>query len=428
MPWSAGVFTRQYGSSGWQNDKNAGTKILASRHDTNDDDLATGISACVAKDGTNQPLANLPMGGFHHTGVSDATSLDQYASAKQLQNSAFTWLTTVSGTDTITASASAAPSAYVAGQAFRFVAAGSNATTSPTLNINSLGAKSIKKDGALAVAAGDLPSGSVIEVVYDGTNFQLSRPSEINGGIQYLATVGGTVDAITATALFSPGAYAAGQTFRFIAAGANTSTTPTLNISSLGAKTLVRNGALALAPGDIQSGAIITVTYDGTNFQVTGGISSLRQSASVATTSGTSIDFTSIPAWVKRITVLLNGVSLSGTTNLRVQLGVGGVPESATYSSGEGRIVSPSTAAYNTNGASGFDAQDAAGVRNIYGSFVFENFSGNTWLARWVLFNDALFIATGCGVKSLSGTLNMVRLTNSGADTFDAGAASLLWE
>jgi hypothetical protein len=68
-------------------------------------------------------------------------------------------------------------------------------------------------------------------------------------------------------------AYAAGQTFRFIAAGANATTSVTLNINSIGAKAVTKNGTTALAIGDIVSGAIVEVTYDGTQFQISSQIS-----------------------------------------------------------------------------------------------------------------------------------------------------------
>ena len=81
-------------------------------------------------------------------------------------------LSSVAGTDTITASAPAAITAYAAGQRFSFVASATN-TSAVTLNINGIGAKSVTKDGATALAAGDIASGAVCVVVYDGTQFQL---------------------------------------------------------------------------------------------------------------------------------------------------------------------------------------------------------------------------------------------------------------
>lgn len=59
MSWNgSGVFTRTYGATGWTNDANAGTLILASRHDTNDDDLSTGINACLTRNNEAKPTAN----------------------------------------------------------------------------------------------------------------------------------------------------------------------------------------------------------------------------------------------------------------------------------------------------------------------------------------------------------------------------------
>ena len=86
-----------------------------------------------------------------------------------------------------------------------------------------------------------------------------------NTGI-YASTVGGTVDAITLT-LFTPiTAYVAGLECLFIASGANTGAT-TVDVSSLGVKSITKNGATALSAGDIASGAMVRIVYDGTRFQ-----------------------------------------------------------------------------------------------------------------------------------------------------------------
>lgn len=140
------------------------------------DDIATALTASLAKDGQTTPTANLPMATYKHTGVGTATATTDYARADQVQNSALQYLSSVSGADTITASASITPAAYAAGQTFRFISAGAN-TGAATLNVSSLGAKSIKKQGTNALAAGDIASGALVEVTYDGTNFQLTTPS-----------------------------------------------------------------------------------------------------------------------------------------------------------------------------------------------------------------------------------------------------------
>jgi hypothetical protein len=115
------------------------------------------------------------MGGFIHTNVGNATVRANYASAAQVQDGVITYLTSVSGTDTITAVGAVGMTAYVTGQKFTFIAAGAN-TGAATININSIGAKAITKNGATALSAGDLASGAAIDVVYDGTQFQLVSP------------------------------------------------------------------------------------------------------------------------------------------------------------------------------------------------------------------------------------------------------------
>jgi hypothetical protein len=90
----------------------------------------------------------------------------------QVQSTVTKLLTSVSGTDTITAVGAPVLSAYAAGQMFYFVAAGDN-TGAVTLNIDSLGAKAVTRDGSVALAAGDIKSGEVVVVVYDGTRFQV---------------------------------------------------------------------------------------------------------------------------------------------------------------------------------------------------------------------------------------------------------------
>jgi len=139
-------------------------------------DMATALTQSISSDGQTTPTGNLPMGGYNHTNVADATVRASYASAGQVQDSAFTFLTSPSGTNTMTAAASLGMSAYVTGQRFFFVSPSTN-TSACTLNINAIGAKAITKQGTTALVAGDIVSGAVIQVVYDGTEFQLVSPA-----------------------------------------------------------------------------------------------------------------------------------------------------------------------------------------------------------------------------------------------------------
>ena len=150
-----------------------GTTISSTWANNTLNDIGSAMTASLAYDGQTVPVANLPMGSYIHTGVGNATARTNYASAAQVQDSTLTYLTSISGTDTITALAPVSMSALAAGQTFRFIAAGANTTTAVTLNINSIGAKNITKNGTTALAIGDIPSGSIVVVVYDGTQFQL---------------------------------------------------------------------------------------------------------------------------------------------------------------------------------------------------------------------------------------------------------------
>jgi hypothetical protein len=148
-----------------------GTVISSTAFNALTADLATGLSTALTKDGQTTPTANLPMGTFKFTGLSAGSAATDSANIAQVQNSFGSFLT-VAGTDTITATVSPSLTAYAAGQMFAFVAANTN-TGAVTINISSLGAKSITKTGTTALVAGDLTANYLYVVVYDGTQFQV---------------------------------------------------------------------------------------------------------------------------------------------------------------------------------------------------------------------------------------------------------------
>lgn len=165
----SGTFERTHD---WTTDAGNAVNITASRMDAEHDAFATGLSSCIVKDGQTTITANLPMGGYRHTGVGNASARDQYASAAQIQDGALIYGGTSSGTNTITCSLTPAITAYVTGMVIRFVAGGAN-TGAATINVNSVGAKDIKKDVSSALVANDIVTGQLVTLVYDGTNFQL---------------------------------------------------------------------------------------------------------------------------------------------------------------------------------------------------------------------------------------------------------------
>ena len=175
-----------------------GTTISSTWANTTLSDIATALTGSVASDGQTTPSANLPMGTYAHTGVGNATVRTMYASAGQVQDGVLTYLTTVSGTNVITAVGAVGMTAYATGQKFTFISAGAN-TGAATLNINSIGAKAITKNGSTALSADDIASGAAIEVFYDGTQFQLI--SSTAGTVAYATAAGtaGTAGAIANT-------------------------------------------------------------------------------------------------------------------------------------------------------------------------------------------------------------------------------------
>lgn len=185
MPWSAGTFTRTNGTySGatvWNQDELNGFDILSTRHDGHDQDIATGINACLTKDGQNTPTANLSMGGFLHTNVASGTARTHYASVAQVQDGGIIWGGTSGGTaNAQTLTPTIAIPAYVAGQTFRFIAGATN-TGSATLQISGLASPKtiLSANTGVNIVAGNITSGRLYTVVYDGTNFQLLNESKV---------------------------------------------------------------------------------------------------------------------------------------------------------------------------------------------------------------------------------------------------------
>jgi hypothetical protein len=151
---------------------------------------------------------------------------------------------------------------------------------------------------------------------------------------------------------------------------------------------------------------------------------------SVASTSGTSIDFTGIPSWVKRVTVMFSGVSTNGTSFITVRLGSGGTPQSTGYlvsSSSIGNGGAPAT----NNTTSGFGLYTNSASYAVSGQIVFSNLSGNTWVGAANANYSNIIAATmlTAGMVALSGTLDRIRITTvNGSDTFDAGSINILYE
>jgi microcystin-dependent protein len=171
----SGTFTKTHS---WVADAANGIKIRADRHDANDTDFTNGINNCITKDGQNSATNNLPMNGNIHTGVGNATARNNYLAMGQFQDGSGVYVATTGSANTYVANLSPSVTAYVAGQKFLLNINATN-TGASTINFNAVGAKSIVKNGATALQGGELVSGRLYTIIYDGTNFQVVNPTPL---------------------------------------------------------------------------------------------------------------------------------------------------------------------------------------------------------------------------------------------------------
>jgi hypothetical protein len=149
------------------------------------------------------------------------------------------------------------------------------------------------------------------------------------------------------------------------------------------------------------------------------------------TTSGTSIDFTGIPSWVKRITVSLAGVSTNGSSNLLLRLGTSSGFTTTGYTS-SAAVISSAPAYANSFSSAGLVLGGMTATSVVEGVFSIVNHNGNVWLLSGTTSRtDGVVFLTGyvCGGHTLASALDRIRLTTvNGTDTFDAGSVNIMYE
>jgi hypothetical protein len=147
----------------------------------------------------------------------------------------------------------------------------------------------------------------------------------------------------------------------------------------------------------------------------------------VATTSGTSIDFTSIPSWVKRVTIMFNGVSTSGTSPFLIQLGAGSVTVTGYISTGQSIVAG--VGGGNVSSTAGMIIYSSAATGISSGHMLLTSMGSDLWINSHTLKFSTTVGLFGGGNVTLGGTLDRVRLTTvNGTDTFDAGSVNILYE
>ena len=210
----------------------------------------------------------------------------------------------------------------------------------------------------------------------------------------------------------------------------STDTSGTLNIvtgSGSGANAITIDASQAVTmPGTLAVTGAQTIggnlTVTGT-LTATGGVSGgIRSGTAVASTSGTSIDFTSLPTGIKRITVMFSGVSHNGSTAFNdqfiIQLGAGSVTTSG--------YVSTCVTTAATTGL--LLTNSVAGAATFSGVWTIALIGSNTWSQSGNISGNGS-CQYSAGTIALGGTLDRVRITTvGGTDTFDAGTINILFE
>ena len=190
MSYSSGTFTRPVSSYVFD------TVISETSINSEMDGIATGLTKCLLKDGTQTVTANIPMATYKFTGLGAGSAATDSANLGQVQAQAYAWGGTAGGTaDALTLTPTPAITAYAAGQRFVFLAGASPNTGAATVAISGLATKTIQRNEA-ALAAADIVAGKLYEITYDGTQFQLCP-------IQTAVTLAGT-ETLTNKTLTAP--------------------------------------------------------------------------------------------------------------------------------------------------------------------------------------------------------------------------------
>lgn len=277
-----GIFEKTYS---WVQDQINGIKIRADRHDVNDTDFTNGINNCLTKDGQNAATANLPMATFKHTSVGNATARNQYLAMGQQQDASGVYYATTGSANAYVLTPSPAITAYAEGQRFYIKANFTNSAAS-TIAISGLTTKALTKNGTTAIASGDIVSGTIYEIEYDGTQFQILNsniPSNLSvatlavsgvSNLTGLVTLGAAVNEFKGTNIAS-----ATTTDIGAAVGNFVHITGTVTITGLGT---IQAGTRR----EVVFDGILTLTHNGTSLILPGA-------ANITTAAGDSATFES---------------------------------------------------------------------------------------------------------------------------------------
>lgn len=187
---------------------------------------------------------------------------------------------------------------------------------------------------------------------------------------------------------------------------------------------LQSNGTTQL---QVDSTGVALKSGGSTQFTVasTGAYGQLKQGTAVTTTSGTLVDFTSIPTWVKRITVVFNNVSLAASNELWVRLGTAGT---GIYTSGYKCGAGSSAGTGYASDVAVAMTSALSSAQFVSGSLTMYNVSGNNWSGNFQVTRYSSNGYQGAFGITLDGPITTVRVMDSAGGTFDSGTINIFYE
>jgi hypothetical protein len=291
-------------------------------------------------------------------------------------------------------------------------------------------------DGGTWIAASAASQAIMVEYEYTATAGQTTFTGADDNALTLSYTAGSIIVTLNGVVLDASDYTASNGNSVVLAVGASAG--DELNVRAFSTFDIANHYTQAQADALLAAKASLTGTETLTNktiqsSTIQGG--ALTLATAVASTSGTSIDFTSIPSWVKRITVMFSEVSTNGTSAPQIQLGDSGGFETSGYLGSSTGVTNTNvssevfTSGFGIGGGTGF----WAGTVIVSGavSISLLNASNNTWAASGIVSRSDATATTylAAGAKSLSATLDRVRITTvNGTDAFDAGTINIMYE
>jgi hypothetical protein len=420
-----------------------GTTISSATHNTLANDLANAITTSIATDGQSVVTANIPFAGYKLTGLGAPTvngdalryeNLATLVTSASIQDQTYTAFTTGGTSTAYTLTPTPAITAYTAGQSF-WVTFNAASGAAPTLTISGVATPPnlvrLAADGSYVnVGPGEIPLNHQGRVtLLSTTQAVVELPASPRATRIDVATVAGAVDLTTAapntddirfTGTLTPTSFtvAVGRVFRAVSQDAFTLPNNASIVTNTGANLAVKaNSSFELRVTAANVVEVLNYTDPAVNAK-------FLLLPSVASAGQTSISFSSIPAWAKKITPLFAGLSLSGTASFLVRVGTGSATTTG-YISGSFQQDADSTS------TAGFIMRGGIASDGLHGSMQLSlaNEASHVWVSSHSANRSGGVSIAGGGSIGLGSLLDIVVITSTnGTDTIDSGLVGLLVE